>query len=88
MSNSYDSREASVAESEQMSSGISHGLRGESDNESNVISVFHGIYVSQREIVHTDTSSQSHLHSTNYSGGRKVNHYKFANSDGVRKEIF
>lgn len=34
MNNSYDSREASVAESEQMSSGISHGLRGELDNES------------------------------------------------------
>ena len=88
MSNSYDSREASVAESEQMSFGISHGLRGESDNESNVISVFHGIYVSQREIVHTDTPSQSHLHSTNYGRGKKADHYKFANGDGVRKEIF
>lgn len=70
MNNSYDSREASVAKSEQMSSGISHGLKGESDNESKVISVFHGIYVSQREIVHTEVSPQSYLNSTNYGTGR------------------
>lgn len=53
-----------------------------------MISVFHGIYVSQREIVHTDTPSQSHLNSTNYSGGKKADHYKFANSEDVRKKIF
>jgi hypothetical protein len=59
------SNEASVAESAQMSSHISHGLTGESDNESNVLSVFHGIYVSQREIVHTEISPQPHLNSKN-----------------------
>jgi hypothetical protein len=42
--------EASVVESPQMSSRISFSLTGKSDNESNVISVFHGIYASQREI--------------------------------------
>ena len=59
------SDEASVAESAQMSSHISHGLTSESGNESNVISVFHGIYVSQRDIVHTGISPQPHLNSTN-----------------------
>ena len=47
------SYEASVAESPQMSSRTSFGLTGK-DNESNVISVFHGIYASQREIVQTE----------------------------------
>ena len=48
------SDEASVVESPQTSSRISFGLTGKSDNESNVISVFHGIYASQREIVQTE----------------------------------
>jgi hypothetical protein len=52
------SDEASVVESPQMSSRISFGQTGRSDNESNVISVFHGIYVSQREIVHTEIPPQ------------------------------
>jgi hypothetical protein len=52
------SDEASVAESPQMSSRISFGLTGKSDNESNVTSVFHGIYVSQREIVQTEIPPQ------------------------------
>ena len=39
------SDEPSVIESPQMSSRISIGQTGKSDNESNVISVFHGIYV-------------------------------------------
>jgi hypothetical protein len=52
------SYEASVAKSPQMSSRISIGLTGKSDNESNVISVFHGIYVSQREIVQTEIPPQ------------------------------
>jgi hypothetical protein len=55
------SDEALVAESPQMSSHISFGLMGKSDNESNVISVFHGIYVSQREIVQTEISPQRTL---------------------------
>ena len=59
------SDEASVAKSAQMSSRISHGRTGESDKVSNVLSVFHGIYVSQREIVHTEISSHPHLNSKN-----------------------
>ncbi len=43
------SDEPSVVESPQMSSRISQGLTGESDNESNMLSVFHGIYVSQEK---------------------------------------
>jgi hypothetical protein len=48
------SDEPSVIESPQMSSRISFGQTGKSDNESNVISVFHGIYVSQRVMVQTE----------------------------------
>jgi hypothetical protein len=42
------SDEASVVESPQTPSHISFGQTGKLDNESNVISVFHGIYASQR----------------------------------------
>jgi hypothetical protein len=53
MNNSYVrkkvSDEASVVESPQTPSHISFGQTGKSDNESNVISIFHGIYASQEE---------------------------------------
>ncbi len=52
------SDEASVVESSQTSSRISFGLTGKSDNESNVISIFHGIYASRREIVQTEIPPQ------------------------------
>lgn len=52
------SDEASIVESPQMSSRISFGQTSKSDNESNVISVFHGIYASQREIVQTEIPPQ------------------------------
>jgi hypothetical protein len=50
---------ASVVESPQTTSRISFGQTGKSDNESNVISVFHGIYTSQRGIAQTEIPSQS-----------------------------